>query len=90
MSRRYQIKSSEKLFDQWMKVSASPHCKVGTETWGIVQNDTELTGEELNKWYKDTGKKIEATEIHFTEVIEELKAMRKRTVDYIKFTNRDS
>lgn len=89
MSKEYIIKPNEKLFDEWMRVSASPHSKVSMETWSIVQNDMTLTGEQLNEWYKSTGKRIEETEKHFAEVIENLKLMRKRTVDYIKFMNGD-
>lgn len=87
MSKSYKIKASEKLFNEWMRVSASPHSKIGFDTWTIVQNDMTLSGEELNEWYKRAGDQIEETEKHFAQVIEDMKAMRKRTVDYIKFTN---
>ncbi|WP_256719478.1 hypothetical protein [Paenibacillus odorifer] len=70
-----------------MRVSASPHSKVGMDTWAIVQNDMEMTGEQLNEWYKRTGKSIEETEKQFRQVIEEMKKLRTQTVNYIKLEN---
>lgn len=87
MSKIYKIKSNERLFNEWMRVSASPHSKVGMDTWVIVQNDMEMTGEQLNEWYKYTGKCIEETEKQFKQVIEELKKLRTQTVNYIKLEN---
>ncbi|EJW13972.1 hypothetical protein M5X02_31940 [Paenibacillus alvei] len=87
MSKLYRIKSNEKLFNEWMRVSASPHSKLGIDTWAIVQNDVEMTGNELNEWYKHAGKMIKETENHFAQVIEEMKKLRTRTVNYIKLEN---
>lgn len=88
MSKLYKIKSNEKLFNEWMRVSASPNSKVGLETWAIVQNDMEMTGDELNEWYIYTTQLIHDTEAHFQEVLEDMKKLQKRTVDYIKTINK--
>lgn len=87
MTKKYRIKANDKLFDDWLRVSASPHSKLGFQGAWIVQNDIELTGEELNDWYKETGRLIDATEEHFEQVINDLRALRERSVKYIKQLN---
>ncbi|MGG4105116.1 hypothetical protein AAXB25_14465 [Paenibacillus lautus] len=87
MTKKYSIKANERLFEDWVRVSASPHSKLGFHGAWIVQNDIELTGEELNEWYKETGRLIDATEEHFDQVISDLKALRERSVKYIKQLN---
>ncbi|WP_090739428.1 hypothetical protein [Paenibacillus sp. Mc5Re-14] len=88
MSKKYSIKANERLFEDWMRVSASPHSKLGLHGAWIVQNDMELTGQELNDWYKETGRLIETTEEHFEQVISDMKALRERSVKYIKQLNK--
>lgn len=88
MSKQYKIKSNEKLFDDWMRVDASPHSKVSLYGASIVQNDMVLSGQELNEWYKETGRLIEATEEHFEQVISEMKELRERSVKYIQHSNK--
>lgn len=87
MSKQYSIKANERLFEDWMRASASPHSKLGLHGAWIVQNDMQLTGQELNDWYKETGLLIEATEEHFEQVINEMKSLRERSVKYIKKLN---
>lgn len=85
--KTYKIIADEKLFDRWFKLAASPHTKLGRYGASIVQNDMILSKDELNEWYEECGKLIDETEIDFKEVIEELKQLRKQTVEYIKKTN---
>lgn len=87
ISKTYKIKSNEQLFEDWLRVSASPHTKLGNFGAAMVQNDSELTRDQLNEWYEYCGELIEETEKHFIEVIEELKELRKQTVQYIKQIN---
>jgi hypothetical protein len=88
MSKLYKIQGNAKLFYEWMRVSASPHSKINISTWGIVQNDMVLSGDELNDWWIDSGKQIEKTEQHFKEIIEEMKELRDRTAKYIQQLNK--
>ena len=87
MTKNYKIKTNEQLFEDWLRVSTSLHTKLGNYGAAIVQNDMELSAEQLNEWYEYTGELIEETEQHFIEVIEELKELRKQTVQYIKQIN---
>jgi hypothetical protein len=70
-----------------MRVSASPHSKLGLYAASIIQNDMECTRDELNDWYRETGKLIKETENHFESVIKQMEALRKKTVRYIKDVN---
>lgn len=88
MSKLYRIKSNEQLFNEWMRVSASPHSKVGLDTWSIIQNNMEMTGDELNEWHLRTTELIYETEVHFQEVLEDMRKLQKRTVNYIKSLNK--
>src|SRR5690606_18433908 len=87
ISKTYKIKGNEQLFEDWLRVSASPHTKLGNFGAAMVQNDIELSADQLNEWYEHCGELIAETEQHFTEVIEELKELRKQTVQYIKQIN---
>lgn len=88
MSKTYKIKSNGKLFEEWMRVSASPHSKLGLHGASVIQNDTELTTKQLNDWYKEVGMMIKATEEHFESVINEMNQLRIRTVNYITNLNK--
>lgn len=87
ITKTYIIKTNEQLFNEWMRVSTSPHTKLGMYGASMVQNDMELSREQMNEWYEYCGELIDETERHFTEVIEELKKLRQQTVQYIKKIN---
>lgn len=70
-----------------MRVVSSPHTKIGMYGAYAVQNDMELTADQLNEWYEYSGELIRATEKHFEEVIKELERLRQQTVNYIKELN---
>lgn len=83
----YKIKANEKLFNEWMRVVASLHAKIGLYGADVVRNDMELSAEQLNEWYAYAGELIEETEKHFAEVVEELYKLRRQTVEYIRKLN---
>lgn len=87
MSKVYKIRANEKLFNDWIKTSTIPHTKLGMLGASIVQNDMELSSEELNDWFEEVGESINETEIHFAEVINELRRLRQQTARYIKSIN---
>lgn len=87
MSKKYIIKSNQKLFDEWLATSASPTSKLGMYGAAIIQNDMEMTSDMLNEWYHHAGYLIDETEKEFAKVINKMRDLRTKTVKYINASN---
>jgi hypothetical protein len=78
----YKIKANEDLFYRWMKLQTKTQLIVRGQD--IVQNDMEMTAEQLNEWYKGLTADIESVRVDFKKTLEELDRLKAITIDYIK------
>lgn len=82
MTKAYNVKSNERLFNKWLKLVAQTNSRC--DAMFIVQNDMTFTSDELNKWNRDLVEEIEHAEKNFKRIIDELHELRTETIDYIK------
>jgi hypothetical protein len=69
------------MLNKWIKETSKTNVYVD---FTIMQNDCELTSEELNQWYKTTTEQIKNAQADFAKTIKNLLELRDLTVEYIK------
>jgi NACalpha-BTF3-like transcription factor len=79
--KTYKIKSDEHLFNKWMGEVSKTSNRID---FFILQNDCELTSEQLNEWYKKITEQIKESQKDFAKTIKNLTDLRDLTVEYIK------
>lgn len=84
MIKVYKIRNGRILWEKWMVLAAKSNGVV--KPMAILQNEIELTPEEMNDWYKKTNKEIDDAEKHFKNLITEMRLTLAETVTHIKNT----
>ena len=78
----YKVKSNKDLFDRWTKLSKKTSKRLNSMS--LIQNDMEVSKDELNKWYHESLEDIQKMDQDFRDTIQEMLNIRSETIKYFK------
>lgn len=81
--RIYKLKSNEKLFDEWSKLSKKTSKKIN-QNITIVQNDMEITTDQLKIYHADSLEEIRNVQKEFESIVQDMVKLREKTIEYLK------
>lgn len=82
-SKKYQIQTNQELFSAWMSYGKEFVCVAD-----VIQNDMELSTEQLNEWFISTNTFLRKKQQHLTpQQMKHLLELRNQTIQHIKSIN---
>lgn len=84
--KNYSIKTNQELFDECHKIHESLNLLIarGRNLSTVVQNDVEVSAEQLNEWYALVQKQKQAIEITAVSLKNNFDAWAEKVITYIK------
>lgn len=81
--RIYKLKTNKALYDQWVKLSKKTSKKI-PENMNIMQNDCEMTTDDIKKYHQESLDEIRKVDEEFKSIVQDMMKLREKTIEYLK------